>query len=298
MQDKYVSSFGKIKMSEERKSDMRKVLENEMALTRKPAKTTRLSSGKKAAIVAAAVTVTLTGVMLIPSARNTIYAAVKAIFDKKVPENAIDVSEYVQKGREERVIPTDIPEASEIMKQVEEQDKKEDEEMKKIKVDSAYFKDETLNKLAKSYEEQGCSIMKIEKDSEWIYRVEGRKDEDWFSEGFFVTYHVGDNATGSTGHTFAFKATEAQLKGFLNNQLAVINYERTGHNQKTVKFDEFWKQSKDTEGNIIYKGSWKGPEPEVKILPSDSARFMDYEVTYDTSTGIALVQMNEGGGIG
>ena len=184
------------------------------------------------------------------------------------------------------------------MKQVEEQDKKEDEEMKKIKVAPDYFKDQTLNQLAKSYEDQGFTIMKIEKDSDWIYHAEGHKDEKWFSEGFMVTYQIGDNASGSSGHTYVFKADDKQLQGFLKNQMAVINYERENHNQKKVSFDNLWKKSTDADGNTVYKASWKGPEPTEKILPTDRARFMKYDLTYDKETKIVVCQIEEGGGVG
>ena len=70
--------------------------------------------------------------------------------------------------------------------------------------------------------------------------------------------------------------------------------ENTDEEQKAV----FGGLGMDDEGNIVYKGSWTGPEPEVKILPSDSARFMTFEVTYDTDTQIVTCYIEEGGGIG
>ena len=65
-----------------------------------------------------------------------------------------------------------------------------------------------------------------------------------------------------------------------------------------ISFDEFWSQSTDDEGNPVYTGSWTGPEPEVKLLPSDSASFMNFKVTYDTESQVAVCSVEEGGGIG
>ncbi|MCR5287418.1 MAG: hypothetical protein K6D93_05660 [Saccharofermentans sp.] len=54
MQDEYIKAIKKIKMDNDRKIEMKKVLEQELASssTKKPAKTTSLSGGKKAAIAA------------------------------------------------------------------------------------------------------------------------------------------------------------------------------------------------------------------------------------------------------
>ena len=300
MQDEYIKAIEKIRMDNDRKKDMRKALEMEMASTpRKPAKTTRLSGGKKAAIAAAAIAVTMTGVMLIPSARSTINAAVRAIFNKPIPKNAIDESAYESKGREERVIPSDIPDYSSVVSEVEKQDKANDEAVKKITVTKPdYFKDDTLNQLAKTYMEKGYTILMNEKDCDLLHYVEGFKEADWYTEGFRVCYHIGDNATGYSGYTFVFKATEEQLQGYLKNQHSMINDEREQHNQKKVSFDKFWKKSTDAEGNVIYKASWKGPEPSTKILPSDRARFTNYELTYDPNSHIAVCVIEDGGGIG
>lgn len=299
MQDKYVRSFDKIKMSDERKTEMKKVLEAEMASTNKRAKTTSLSGAKKAAIAAAALTITMTSLMCIPTTRNAIYAAAKAIFNKPIPEGAIDESVYASKGREERVIPSDIPDYSSHISEVEKRDKEEDEHMKKVTVTKPdYFKDDTLNELAKSYMEKGYTIMKAEKDCDLSHEVDGFKEEEWYTEGFWISYQIGDNATGHSGYTYVFKATDKQLQGYLKNQHFMINDERVNHNQKKVKFEDFWKQSKDSEGNIIYKASWKGPEPAEKILPSDSARFTKYELTYDTQAKIAVCIIEDGGGVG
>lgn len=119
-------------------------------------------------------------VKLIPSARSTINAAVKAIFNKPIPKGAIDESVYESNGREERVIPSDIPDYSSHVSEVEKRD----------------------------------------------------KEASWYTEGFHVEYHVGDNATGHSGSTFVFKATEEQLQGYLKNQHFMINDEREQHGQK------------------------------------------------------------------
>ena len=300
MQDEYIKAIEKIKMDNDRKKDMRKVLEMELASTpRKPARTTRLSGSKKAAIAAAAIAVTMTGVMLIPSARSTINAAVKAIFNKPIPKGAIDESVYESKGREERVIPSDIPDYSSHVSEVEKRDNEEDEAMKKITVTKPdYFKDDTLNQLAKTYMEKGYTILMNEKNCDLSHEVEGFKEASWYTEGFHVEYHVGDNATGHSGSTFVFKATEEQLQGYLKNQHFMINDEREQHGQKKVSFDKFWKKSTDSEGNTVYKAEWKGPEPEMKLLPSDKARFMTFNVTYDAKTQIAIAHIEEGGGVG
>ena len=92
--------------------------------------------------------------------------------------------------------------------------------------------------------------------------------------------------------------TEEQLQGFLANNHALISYEHEDHGQSPVSFDEFWAQSSDDEGNTVYTGSWTGPEPEVKLLPSDSARFMNFKVTYDAASQVAVCHVEEGGGIG
>ena len=67
MQDEYKRTFENIRMSDDRKSEMRKALENEMASGKKPAKTTRLTSGRKAGLaVAAAGVIALGTVFCIP----------------------------------------------------------------------------------------------------------------------------------------------------------------------------------------------------------------------------------------
>ena len=301
MQDEYIKAIEKIQMDKDRKIEMRKVLEQEMASapTKKPAKTTRLSSGKKAAAAAAAIVITMTVVMCIPTTRNAIYAAAKAIFNKPIPEGAIDESAYESSARAERVIPSDIPDYSSHISEVEKRDKEEDEHMKKITVSKPdYFKDDTLNELAKNYMEQGYNIMMLEKGCDLIHYFENFKEAEWYTEGFWVSYHIGDNATGYSGYTFVFKATEKQLQGYLENQHLTVNMDREDHNQKKVKFDDFWKKSTDAEGNVVYKASWKGPEPTTKLLPSDRARFTNYELTYDPASHIAVCVIEDGGGVG
>ena len=294
MQDEYNRSFEKIRMGDERKLEMRKTLEKELASSRKPAKVTRLSAGKKAGIAAAAVVVTLSGLFLIPTTRNTIMAAVKSLFVKEIPEEAIDFVEYEQKGREERVIPTDIPEASEVLEAVAEQDAKTDEYIKNVSVAADYYKDADINELANYYSEQGYTLVDLAKDPCVISYVDGYEDKDWFSDGFRVVYDIGDNY----GVIVTFKASEEQFRNFLDNQLVMINDERVAHNQSTVLFDEFWIRTTDDEGNLIYKGSWTGPEPELKLNPSDCARFTNYEVTYSPETGLAVCSVEAGGGVG
>ena len=126
----------------------------------------------------------------------------------------------------------------------------------------------------------------------------GIEQLDRYSDGFSVNYHIGDNATGYYGSTIVFKASEEQLQNYLNNELARINYEREYHSQEKVSFDEMWSQSTDSEGDTVYIGSWTGPEPEIKLMDSDCARFITYEVTYDPASQIAICVETEGGGVG
>ena len=241
MQDEYKRTFENIRMSDDRKSDMRKALENEMASAKKPAKTTRLTSGRKAGLaVAAAGVIALGTVFCIPSARNTIVAGVRALFAKEVPEDAIDAIDY---------------------------------------------------------EQQGCTLFDLGKGAQIDY-VENYAAKEWFSKGFTINVQVGDNAYGHTESTCVFKADEEQLHNFLDYQLTRINYERRGHDQEEVTFDELWTKDVDGEGNIVYTGSWTGPEPELKLLDSDSARYLTYELTYDPDTQTAVCLIKDGGGIG
>lgn len=301
MQDEYVKTFNKIQIDDNRKMEMRKALEMEMASVRKPAKRTRLSTGAKVGIAAAALAVTTGVLFMIPATRNTIYAGVRSLFSMTVPDGSVDGVEQGQKGREERVIPTDMvseSEAEEIIAAVSEQDKAEDDYLESVIVTADYYADPDLNELANYYSQQGYNILDLERDSRfWDYEHEFNT-EDWFSEGFFLTFHIGDNATGHSGRIMAFKATEEQLNGFLKNKLALINYEREEHGQDQVSFNMFWSQNTDDEGNTVYEGSWKGPEPEMKLLPSDSARFMTFEITYHADTQIVVCLIEEGGGLG
>lgn len=299
MQDEYKRTFENIRMSDDRKSEMRKALENEMASAKKPAKTTRLTSGKKAGIaVAAAGVIALGTVFCIPSTRNTIVAGVRALFAKEVPEDAIDAIEYEQQAREERVIPDEALSDEEILEQIAAQDREIDEYNESVTVTSDYYADdECLYELAVFYEQQGCTLFDLGKGAVIDY-VEDYTAKEWYSKGFTINVQVGDNAYGHTEWTCVFKATEDQLQNFLDNQLARINYERRGHNQAEVSFDELWTKDVDGEGNIVYTGSWTGPDPELKLLDSDSARFLTYEITYDPNTQIAVCLIKDGGGVG
>ena len=301
MQDEYVKTFAKIQMDDDRKKDMRKALEIEMASVKKPAKKTRLGTGAKAGIAAAAVVVTIGGLLVFPTTRNVIAAGIKNLVKLVIPDGAVDVIDQEKQGREERVIPTDEvseSEAEEIRAIVSEQDREQDEYFESVIVTADYYTDPELNELANYYAQQGYSILDIEKDSMFLDYENEFNTYDWYSEGFFTTFRIGDNATGHYGSIFAFKATEDQLEGYLLNKLALINYERNEHGQETVTFDELWTKSTDDEGNTVYTGSWTGPEPEMKLLPSDSARFMTFEVTYDADTQLVTCFIEDGGGIG
>ena len=301
MQDEYVKTFAKIQMDDDRKKDMRKALEIEMASVKKPAKKTRLGTGAKAGIAAAAVVVTIGGLLVFPTTRNVIAAGIKNLVKLVIPDGAVDVVDQEMQGREERVIPTDEvseSEAEEMLAAVAAQDEEQDEYFESVIVTADYYTDPELNELANYYAQQGYSILDIEKDSMFLDYENEFNTYDWYSEGFFTTFRIGDNATGHYGSIFAFKATEDQLEGYLLNKLALINYERNEHGQETVTFDELWTKSTDDEGNTVYTGSWTGPEPEMKLLPSDSARFMTFEVTYDADTQLVTCFIEDGGGIG
>ena len=301
MQDEYVKTFAKIQMDDDRKKDMRKALEIEMASVKKPAKKTRLGTGAKAGIAAAAVVVTIGGLLVFPTTRNVIAAGIKNLVKLVIPDGAVDVVDQEKQGREERVIPTDEvseSEAEEMLAAVAAQDEEQDEYFESVIVTADYYTDPELNELANYYAQQGYSILDIEKDSMFLDYENEFNTYDWYSEGFFTTFRIGDNATGHYGSIFAFKATEDQLEGYLLNKLALINYERNEHGQETVTFDELWTKSTDDEGNTVYTGSWTGPEPEMKLLPSDSARFMTFEVTYDADTQLVTCFIEDGGGIG
>lgn len=310
MQDEYVKAIEKIQIDKDRKLEMRKILENEMASAdsevsttsaKKRAKTTKLSAGAKAGIAAAAIAVTMSVVFAIPSSRNAINASIRAFFNKEVPQGATDGITKASEDKENRVIPTDDVDASvraEIESAVSSQDKAEKDYYKDVTVTADYYKDPELNKLANYYAQQNMNLLDIKKDAKYNEFYNSFKTKDWFSDGFFVTYWVGSNADGHSGTITCFKATEKQMEGYLKNSLNYINYERKEHKQKTVTFDKFWKKSTDSEGNTIYKAEWKGPEPEMKLLPSDRARFMTFNVTYDAKTQIAIAHIEEGGGVG
>ena len=301
MQDEYVKAFGKIEMDDKRKMEIRDLLANEPGQTGRKAKTTRLGKGAKAAVIAAAVTVTIGTLFIIPTTRNAISASVRSLFSMVIPEDAEDGYEKGMTDRDERVIPTDdMPEseAAEIIAAVTSQDEEEDKYWESVIVTADYYEDPTLNELANYYSQQGYNILDLEADSKFEDFYDSFEKMDWFSSGFYVSYHTGDNATGHSGRIIVFKATEEQLQGFLKNNYDIISYEREDHGQSAVSFDEFWSQSTDDEGNPVYTGSWTGPEPEVKLLPSDSARFMNFKVTYDTEAQVAVCSVEEGGGIG
>ena len=84
----------------------------------------------------------------------------------------------------------------------------------------------------------------------------------------------------------------------MKNNFAIVNYEREGHGQNKVAYEDFWTESTDSEGNAVYEASWTGPEPEMKLEPSDSARFMNFTITYDAAKQLVVCTINEGGGIG
>lgn len=301
MQDEYVKTFAKIQMDDDRKKDMRKALEIEMASVMKPAKKTPIGTGAKVGIAAAAVAVTIGGLFIFPTTRNVIAAGIKNLVKLVIPDGAVDVVDQEIQGREERVIPTDEvsgSEAEEMLAAVAAQDEEQDEYFESVIVTADYYTDPELNELANYYAQQGYSILDIEKDSMFLDYENEFNTYDWYSEGFFTTFRIGDNATGHYGSIFAFKATEDQLEGYLLNKLALINYERNEHGQEAVTFDELWTKSIDDEGNTVYTGSWTGPEPEMKLLPSDSARFMTFEVVYDADTRLVTCFIEDGGGIG
>lgn len=310
MQDEYVKAIEKIQIDKDRKIEMRKFLENEMASATaevkaehagKRAKTTSLGKGAKAGIAAAIVAVTMGTLFIIPSSRNAINASIRAFFNVEVPQGATDGVTKQSEDKKNRVIPTDnLPEseASAVASAVSSQDKAEEDYNKDVIVKADYYKDTELNKLANYYAQKGMNLLDLKKDSKYNDFYSQFKSMDWFSDGFFVTYWVGDNETGNSGTITCFKATEKQLQAYLKSNFAIVSYERTQHNQKAVSFDKFWKKSTDSEGNTVYTGEWKGPEPETKLLPSDRARFMTYKITYDAKNQIAICHLEEGGGIG
>ena len=308
MQDEYIKAIEKIEMNKDRKIEMRKILENEMAsqeasVTTLPvrAKTSRLSAGAKVGIAAAAVTLSMGTLMAIPSTRNAISASVRAFFHMEIPDGAEDGYTKDMENRENRVVPTDDVDESvraEIEAAVSSQDQAEDDYFKTVTVTADYYSDPELNKYANYYAQQEYNIMDIKKDSEFFDCYGDLKTNDWYSDGFFVTYTLGTNAQPTFGTIYVFKATPEQLEGFMKNYYNVVSYERKEHNQDAVAYDGFWTKSTDSDGNEVYKASWLGPEPETKILPSDCARFMNFTLTYDAANQIVICTIEEGGGIG
>lgn len=303
MQDEYIKAIEKIEMNKDRKMEMRKILENEMASeeTRKPAKTTRLGTGAKVGIAAAAVALSMGTLMAIPTTRTAISASVKAFFHMEIPEGAEDGHTKELEGRENRVVPTDNVEESvkaEIEAAVSSQDEAADKYFNDVTVNADYYSDPELNKYANYYAQQEYNIMDIKKDAEYIDNYSNLKTNDWYSDGFFVTYQTGTNAQPTSGTILVFKATAEQLEGFMKNNYNIVSYERKEHNQSAVDYDGFWTKSTDSEGNAVYKASWTGPEPEMKIEPSDCARFMNFTLTYDAANQIVICTVEEGGGIG
>lgn len=303
MQDEYIKAIEKIEMNKDRKMEMRKILENEMASeeTRKPAKTTRLGTGAKVGIAAAAVALSMGTLMAIPTTRTAISASVKAFFHMEIPEGAEDGHTKELEGRENRVVPTDDVEESvkaEIEAAVSSQDEAADKYFNDVAVNADYYSDPELNKYANYYAQQEYNIMDIKKDAEYIDNYSNLKTNDWYSDGFFVTYQTGTNAQPTSGTILVFKATAEQLEGFMKNNYNIVSYERKEHNQSAVDYDGFWTKSTDSEGNAVYKASWTGPEPEMKIEPSDCARFMNFTLTYDAANQIVICTIEEGGGVG
>ena len=303
MQDEYIKAIEKIEMNKDRKMEMRKILENEMASeeTRKPAKTTRLGTGAKVGIAAAAVALSMGTLMAIPTTRTAISASVKAFFHMEIPEGAEDGHTKELEGRENRVVPTDNVEESvkaEIEAAVSSQDEAADKYFNDVTVNADYYSDPELNRYANYYAQQEYNIMDIKKDAEYIDNYSNLKTNDWYSDGFFVTYQTGTNAQPTFGTILVFKATAEQLEGFMKNNYNIVSYERKEHNQSAVDYDGFWTKSTDSEGNAVYKASWTGPEPEMKIEPSDCARFMNFTLTYDAANQIVICTVEEGGGIG
>lgn len=302
MQDEYIKAIEKIQMNKDRKIEMRTVLENELASTpKKPAKTTRLGTGAKVGIAAAAVALSMGTLMAIPSTRTAISASVKAFFHMEIPEGAEDGHTKELEGRENRVVPTDNVEESvkaEIEAAVSSQDEAADKYFNDVTVNADYYSDPELNKYANYYAQQEYNIMDIKKDAEYIDNYSDLKTNDWYSDGFFVTYQTGTNAQPTFGTILVFKASAEQLEGFMKNNYNIVSYERKEHNQSAVDYDGFWTKSTDSEGNAVYKASWTGPEPEMKIEPSDCARFMNFTITYDAANQIVICTVEEGGGVG
>ena len=301
MQDDYVKTFAKIKMDDDRKKDMRKALENELALNTKPAKTTRLGTGAKAGIAAAVITVTIGGLFVFPASRNAIYASIRSFFGMEIPEGAEDGVTQELEARESRIVPTDEMSESaveEAIAAVTSQDQALDFYLDSVVVTADYYEDTILNEYANFYAQQGYTLLDIAEDDEIDEYYDQFEAGNWYDTGFFVSYHIGDNASGYEAYSYVFKASEEQFKAFLQFKLNNINYERETHDQETVSYDEFWSSFVDEEGNTVYQASWVGPEPILKIEPSDSARFANYSVMYDSENELVVCYIEEGGGVG
>ena len=300
MQDEYNKAFDKIHMDEARKANIRQILASESA-AKKPAKVTRLSGSAKAGIAAAAVAVTLTGLFVIPTTRDTILATIKDLFRRDVPTEAVDVREEVQENRENRVIPTDVPEASEILEIVASQDQEEDEWLGYIESASDNYTDENIKSLAKYYEEQGCSINDLKKNIEYELNSDSNLDNysyyDDIEEGFTVWYQVGDYAYGHSESVLVMKISKEGLDKYLFDESRYIM--RTQPFDLTPEeADNIFVETTDEDGNLLYTATLTGAEPEVKLEDSDRAVFMDYEIIYDPETQIASVFVTSGGGVG
>lgn len=301
MQDEYNKAFDKIHMDNTVKANMRKVLESEIASNKKPAKVTRISGTAKAGIAAAAVAVTLTGLFVIPSTRNTILATINDLFHRDVPTEAVDMREEVQENRENRVIPTDVPEASEILEIVASQDQEEDEWLEYIDSSSDNYSDENIKDLARYYEEQGCTINDLKKNIEYQQNSGDELNNfsyyDDIEEGFTVYYWVGDYAYGHAESVLVMKISKEGLDKYLFDESRYIM--RTQPFDLTPEeADNIFTESTDEDGNLVYTASLTGDEPELVLNDSDRAVFMDYEIIYDPETQIASVFETTGGGVG
>ena len=298
MQDEYVNAIKKVGLGNERKKEMREYLISQMTAPETKAVKTRLNSGMKTGLIAAAALVAITGTLCIPVTRNAISAAVKSIFSKPVPEDSTDQLTKEQQDRSQRVIPEDIPSAEENYAAVMRDDQLLDAYYDRVKVDPSYYSDPELNELATFYASQGCTLLDLKKDSEEVDMNICGYDTDWFKEGFSVAYWEGDNATGSLGNILVFKADDAQLQNFLDDEYEKACRDMRRDGQEIVSFEDFWTVTEGDDGCIIYKADWVGAEPEIKIFESDSACYENREVTYDPSCELVIFTSTQGGGVG
>ena len=218
MQDEYVNAFNKVELGNERKKEMREYLMSQMNASETKAVKTRLNSGMKTGLIAAAALVAITGTLCIPVTRNAISAAVKNIFSKPVPVDSTDQLEKEHRDRSERVIPGDISNAEENFAAIAREDQMLDAHNDRVKVDPSYYSDPELRELAEFYASQGCTLMDLKKDSEDVDMNIYGTDTDWFKDGFGISYWEGDNASGCLGNVLVFKADEAQLQNFLDDE--------------------------------------------------------------------------------